>query len=165
MDEESVDIQIASSSKESNLSRNKGIDYDTGIRHIIAPALIGLVLGIFFQEIILEKYGWPSPPQGAILVSILISPLLYIILVRDEFSRWYEYSLGLCVPGMIFFVMWFSKWGALFCGGYGALLLWVWISTDWGRYDLPPFRYGVWHMFAIDIGAFSGALLSFSIGL
>ena len=60
MDEESVDIQIASSSKESNLSRNKGIDYDTGIRHIIAPALIGLVLGIFFQEIILEKYGWPS---------------------------------------------------------------------------------------------------------
>ena len=84
MDEESVDIQIASSSKESNLSRNQGIDYDTGIRHIIAPALIGLVLGIFFQEIILEKYGWPSPPQGAILVSILISPLLYIILVRDE---------------------------------------------------------------------------------
>ena len=77
----------------------KGIDYDTGIRHIIAPALIGLVLGIFFQEIILEKYGWPSPPQGAILVSILISPLLYIILVRDEFSRWYEYSMGLCVPG------------------------------------------------------------------
>ena len=136
-----------------------------GIRHIIAPALIGLVLGIFFQEIIFEKYGWPSPPQGAILVSILISPLLYITLVRDEFSRWYEYSLGLCAPGLIFFVMWFSEWGALFCGGYGALLLWVWISTDWGRYDLPPFRYGVWHMFAIDIGAFSGALLSFSIGL
>jgi len=165
MDEESVDIQIASSSKESNLSRNKGIDYDTGIRHIIAPALIGLVLGIFFQEIIFEKYGWPSPPQGAILVRVLISPLLYILLVRDEFSRWYEYTLGLCVPGMIFFVMWFSEWGALFCGGYGALLLWVWISTDWGRYDLPPFRYGVWHMFAIDIGAFSGALLSFSFGL
>ena len=126
MDEESVDIQIASSSKESNLSRNKGIDYDTGIRHIIAPALIGLVLGIFFQEIILEKYGWPSPPQGAILVSILISPLLYIILVRDEFSRWYEYSMGLCVPGMIFFVMWFSKGAHYFvadtvhcCFGYG----------------------------------------------
>ena len=135
------------------------------IRDIIAPALLGLVLGIFFQEIIFEKYGWPSPPQGAILVSILISPLLYITLVRDEFSRWYEYSLGLCAPGLIFFVMWFSEWGALFCGGYGALLLWVWISTDWGRYDLPPFRYGVWHMFAIDIGAFSGALLSFSIGL
>ena len=50
MDEEPVDIQIASSSKASNLSRNKGIDYDTGIRHIIAPALIGLVLGIFSKK-------------------------------------------------------------------------------------------------------------------
>ena len=165
MDEESVDIQIASSSKESNLSRNKGIDYDTGIRHIIAPALIGLVLGIFFQEIIFEKYGWPSPPQGAILVSVLISPLLYIVLVRDEFSRWYEYTLGLCVPGMIFFVMWFSEWGALFCGGYGALLPLGWVSTDLGRDGFPPFWYGGLHLFAIDIGAFFVALLSFCFGL
>ena len=55
----------------------------------------------------------------------------------------------------------------------GRIVLWrirciVALGMDFnrlGRYDLPPFRYGVWHMFAIDIGAFSGALLSFSIGL
>ena len=159
------DSQYASSSNESELDRVRGIDYDTGIRHIIAPALFGMIVGIIFQQYITPEYNWPSPPQGAILTSILLSPLLYFTLVRGDASRWYEYSMGIALPGTIFFVVWFSGWGALFCGGYGALLLWVWISTSWGRYDLPPFRYGVWHAFAVDIGSFSGALLVYSIGL
>ena len=159
------DSQYASSSNESELDRVRGIDFDTGIRHIIAPALFGMIVGTIFQQYITPEYNWPSPPQGAILTSILLSPLLYFTLVRGDASRWYEYSMGIALPGAIFFVVWFSGWGALFCGGYGALLLWVWISTSWGRYDLPPFRYGVWHAFAVDIGSFSGALLVYSIGL
>ncbi len=166
MDDDSIELsQYASSSNESNLDRVRGLDFTTGFRHIIAPALFGMFFGIIFQQYITPDYGWPSPPQGAILASIILSPILYFSLVRDAPSRWYEYTMGLTLPGAIFFMVWFSGWGALFCGGYGALLLWVWISTSWGRYDLPPFRYGVWHAFAVDIGAFSGALLVYSIGL
>ncbi len=166
MDDDSIELSLyASSSNESNLDRVRGLDFTTGFRHIIAPALFGMFFGIIFQQYITPDYGWPSPPQGAILASVILSPILYFSLVRDEPTRWYEYTMGLALPGAIFFMVWFSGWGALFCGGYGALLLWVWISTSWGRYDLPPFRYGVWHAFAVDIGAFSGALLVYSIGL
>lgn len=166
MDDSSIELSpYASSSNESNLDRVRGLDFTTGFRHIIAPALFGMFFGVIFQQYITPDYGWPSPPQGAILASIILSPILYFSLVRDAPSRWYEYTMGLTLPGAIFFMVWFSGWGALFCGGYGALLLWVWISTSWGRYDLPPFRYGVWHAFAVDIGAFSGALLVYSIGL
>ena len=166
MGDSSIELSpYASSSNESNLDRVRGLDFTTGFRHIIAPALFGMVFGVIFQQYITPDYGWPSPPQGAILASIILSPILYFSLVRDAPSRWYEYTMGLTLPGAIFFMVWFSGWGALFCGGYGALLLWVWISTSWGRYDLPPFRYGVWHAFAVDIGAFSGALLVYSIGL
>ena len=166
MDEKVGGIPVyASSSNDSQLDRVDGIDFQTGMRHIIAPAVFGMIVGIIFQEYITPQYNWPSPPQGAILSSIILSPLLYFILVRDKASRWFEYTLGLATPGAIFFIIWFSGWGAVFCGGYGALLLWVWISTSWGRYHLPPFRYGVWHAFAVDIGAFSGALLAYSIGL
>lgn len=166
MGDKNSDIPVyASSSNDSQLDRADGIDFQTGIRHIIAPAVFGMVVGILFQEYITPQYNWPSPPQGAILSSIILSPLLYFVLVRDKASRWFEYTLGLATPGTIFFMIWFSGWGAVFCGGYGALLLWVWISTSWGRYELPPFRYGVWHAFAVDIGAFSGALLAYSIGL
>ena len=166
MDDSSTELSpYASSSNESNLDRVRGLDFTTGFRHIIAPALFGMFFGVIFQQYITPDYGWPSPPQGAILASIILSPILYFSLVRDAPSRWYEYTMGLTLPGAIFFMVWFSGWGALFCGGYGALLLWVWISTSWGRFDLPPFRYGVWHAFAVDIGAFSGALLVYSIGL
>ena len=166
MGDSSIELSpYASSSNESNLDRVRGLDFTTGFRHIIAPALFGMFFGVIFQQYITPDYGWPSPPQGAILASIILSPILYFTLVRDTPSRWYEYTMGLTLPGAIFFMVWFSGWGALFCGGYGALLLWVWISTSWGRYDLPPFRYGVWHAFAVDIGAFSGALLVYNIGL
>ena len=61
------DSQYASSSNESELDRVRGIDFDTGIRHIIAPALFGMIVGIIFQQYITPEYNWPSPPQGAIL--------------------------------------------------------------------------------------------------
>ena len=102
------DSQYASSSNESELDRVRGIDFDTGIRHIIAPALFGMIVGIIFQQYITPEYNWPSPPQGAILTSILLSPLLYFTLVRGDASRWYEYSMGIALPGTIFFVVWLS---------------------------------------------------------
>ncbi len=115
MDEMASDIPVyASSSNDSQLDRVDGIDFQTGMRHIIAPAVFGMIVGIIFQEYITPEYNWPSPPQGAILSSIILSPLLYFILVRDKASRWFEYTLGLATPGLIFFVIWFSGLGAVF---------------------------------------------------
>lgn len=141
------------------------LDFDTGIRHIIAPAFIGVILGFLSESFLTPIVNWPSPPQAAMLGTILLSPILYFILLRDEKSRWWEYSLGILVPGSFFIMIWFSGWGALFCAGYLPLLIWVWISTSWGRLNLPPFRYGVWHSFAVNIGGFAGAILAFNLAL
>ena len=104
----------------------------------------------------------PNPVHGAFLVSLVLSPLLYRILLDDEASRWREYTLGLASLGLLFSVIWLSGWGAMFCGGYGALLVWVWVSTDWGRYNLPPFRYGLWHAFGINLGALAGGIFAYT---
>ena len=145
------------------LPRHGALDFDTGIRHIIGPAVIGLLFGALAEHFLTPVYSFPSPPQAAMIGAILLSPLMYFILLKDEASRWWEYSLGLLAPGSFFIMIWFSGWGALFCGGYGALLIWVWISTSWGQYELPPFRYGIWHSFAINIGGFAGAMLAFGM--
>ena len=88
MDETNSETSLyASSSNESNLDRVEGLDFQTGFRHIIAPAVFGVIVGIIFQQYITPIYGYPSPPQGAILCSVLLSPLLYFTLVRDQASR------------------------------------------------------------------------------
>lgn len=155
--------EILHQSEPEGLSRF--LDIGTGLRHILAPAGFGAIVGGLWQAFVMPKIGeinLPNPIHGAFIVSILLSPLLYRILLDDEPKRWKEYTLGLAVLGIIFSVIWLSGWGAVFCGGYGALLVWVWISTDWGRYDLPPFRYGIWHAFAIDLGAFAGSVLVYT---
>lgn len=143
----------------------RALDLQTGFRHILAPAFFGAVVGGIWQWKVMPHVGeinLPNPIHGAFLVSLLLSPLLYRILLDDEASRWKEYTLGLASLGLLFSIIWLSGWGALFCGGYGALLVWVWVSTDWGRYNLPPFRYGLWHAFGIDLGAFAGSVFVYT---
>ncbi|MEC8249039.1 MAG: hypothetical protein VX043_00805, partial [Candidatus Thermoplasmatota archaeon] len=63
MDDSSTELSpYASSSNESNLDRVRGLDFTTGFRHIIAPALFGMFFGVIFQQYITPDYGWPSPP-------------------------------------------------------------------------------------------------------
>ena len=138
---------------------------ETGLRHILAPAFFGALVGGLWQWKVMPQIGeinLPNPVHGAFLVSLVLSPLLYRILLDDEASRWKEYTLGLASLGLLFSVIWLSGWGAMFCGGYGALLVWVWVSTDWGRYNLPPFRYGLWHAFGINLGALAGGIFAFT---
>jgi hypothetical protein len=33
----------------------------------------------------------------------------------------------------------------------------------WGRQQLPPFSYGLWHAMGVDLGAFAGALVVFQM--
>tara|TARA_B100001769_G_C21820883_1_gene446212 strand:+ start:174 stop:668 length:495 start_codon:yes stop_codon:yes gene_type:complete len=143
----------------------RALDMETGLRHILAPAFFGALVGGLWQWKVMPQIGeinLPNPVHGAFLVSLVLSPLLYRILLDDEASRWKEYTLGLASLGLLFSVIWLSGWGAMFCGGYGALLVWVWVSTDWGRYNLPPFRYGLWHAFGINLGALAGGIFAFT---
>ena len=143
----------------------RAFDVETGIKHILAPAFLGAVIGGIWQWKVMPHVGQinlPNPIHGALLVGIILSPLLYKVLVGDEASRWKEYPLGLSSLSLLFSIIWLSGWGAIFCGGYGALLVWVWVSTDWGRYHLPPFRYGLWHAIGIDLGAFAGSVLVYT---
>tara|TARA_B100001094_G_scaffold216280_1_gene210390 strand:- start:191 stop:685 length:495 start_codon:yes stop_codon:yes gene_type:complete len=143
----------------------RALDMETGLRHILAPAFFGALVGGLWQWKVMPQIGeinLPNPVHGAFLVSLLLSPLLYRILLDDEASRWREYTLGLASLGLLFSVIWLSGWGAMFCGGYGALLVWVWVSTDWGRYNLPPFRYGLWHAFGINLGALAGGIFAYT---
>ena len=143
----------------------RALDIETGLKHILAPAFFGaLVAGIWQWKVMphIGEINLPNPIHGAFLVSLLLSPLLYKVLLDDDASRWKEYTLGLATLELLFSVIWLSGWGAMFCGGYGALLVWVWISTDWGRYELPPFRYGLWHAFGINLGALAGGIFAFS---
>ena len=143
----------------------RALDMETGLRHILAPAFIGALVGGLWQWKVMPQIGeinLPNPVHGAFLVSLVLSPLLYRILLDDEASRWREYTLGLASLGLLFSVIWLSGWGAMFCGGYGALLVWVWVSTDWGRYNLPPFRYGLWHAFGINLGALAGGIFAYT---
>ncbi|MGY8727745.1 MAG: hypothetical protein ACKVKS_00790, partial [Candidatus Poseidoniales archaeon] len=110
----------------------RAVDLETGLKHILAPAFLGAILGGIWQWKVMPGIGdinLPNPIHGAFIVSILLSPLLYRILLDNESSRWYEYTLGLSALGLVFSIIWLSGWGAMFCGGYGALLVWVWIST------------------------------------
>ena len=143
----------------------RALDMETGIKHILAPAFFGALVGALWQWKVMPHIGeinLPNPVHGAFFVSLLLSPLLYRVLLDHEASRWKEYTLGLASLGSLLSVIWLSGWGAMFCGGYGALLVWVWVSTDWGRYNLPPFRYGLWHAFGINLGALAGGIFAFS---
>lgn len=143
----------------------RALDIETGLKHILAPAFFGALVGGLWQWKVMPHIGelnLPNPIHGALFMSILLSPLLYKFLVGDEGSRWKEYTLGLSSLALLFSVIWLSGWGAIFCGGYGALLVWVWVSTDWGRYHLPPFRYGIWHAIGIDLGAFAGSVFVYA---
>ena len=132
-------------------------------RHAISPMLIGALFGAFWQSIVLPNmaYSYPSPVQGAFILALLFSPLMYKYLLPDNNGDLKEYAMGLAILGLAYSFIWVSGWGAMFCGGYLSVLIWVWINTTWWQYELPSFRYGIWHAIGIDIGAFGGAILAY----
>ena len=133
------------------------------IRHAITPMTIGVIFGAFWQTIVLPnlKNGYPHPVQGAFILALLFSPLMYKYLLPDKKGDWREYAMGLGILGFAYSIIWVSGWGAMFCGGYLSFLIWLWINSTWWQYELPSFRYGIWHAIGIDIGAFGGAILAF----
>jgi len=118
MDEEKTEVEV----KIEAPFLSRALDWETGLKHILAPAFLGVALGGIWQAFVMPKVGeinLPNPIHGAFFISILLSPLLYRLLLDDEPSRWKEYTLGLSTLGLLFSMLWLSGWGAVFCGGYG----------------------------------------------
>lgn len=140
-------------------------DFFTGVKHILTPALIGAGLGGAWQAYALpsiDSVFAPNPPQFALIVALAFTPLLYRILVHTSFERCLEYTFGFATLALPLLFVWLSGWGALFCGMYGILLSWATLSMLWGRRQLPPFSYGIWHAMGIDLGAFAGAVVVYN---
>lgn len=141
-------------------------DFKTGFNHILVPALLGASIGGAWQHYALPKIDSvfvPNPVQFALLSALLLSPIIYRILVHTSFERCLEYTLGFAILSLPLCVVWLSGWGALFCGMYAILLAWASLSMLWGRRQLPPFSYGIWHAMGVDLGAFAGAVLMFQL--
>jgi len=51
----------------------------------------------------------------------------------------------------------------LICGGYVAIVVWIWVSTSWWRFHLPPFRSALWHTLGVNVGALGGSLLAYNL--
>ena len=135
------------------------------VDNVIAPTVFGFVAGAGWQIYLSPHltYGLPNPPQGGLLLMMLFSPLLHRWLTHHPQKRWKEYLGGVAALTFPLFLIWSTGLGGFVCGGYLAVVVWIWISTSWWRFNLPPFRLALWHTLGVNIGALGGSLLSFSL--
>ncbi|MEL0330757.1 MAG: hypothetical protein VW982_00910 [Candidatus Poseidoniales archaeon] len=133
--------------------------------NVIFPTLFGLAVGAAWQALLSPHltYGLPNPPQGALIVMMLCSPLLHKMLTPHSQSMWLDYLGGIAVLALPLMFVWSTGLGGFVCGGYLAVVVWIWLSTSWWRFHLPPFRLAMWHTLGVNIGALGGSLLYFSL--
>ena len=156
------EIEVASIAVEAEKNSSEDWLPDT-LRHAISPMLIGVLFGVFWETIILPKlfYGFPSPVQGAFILALIFSPFMYKFLLPNKKGDWNEYAMGLGILGFVYSLIWFTQVGPLLCGGYLSIMVWAWINSTWWQYDLPSFRYGLWHVIGIEIGSMAGGILAY----
>jgi hypothetical protein len=135
------------------------------VDNVIAPTVFGFVAGAGWQIYLSPHltYGLPNPPQGGLLLMMLFSPFLHRWLTHHPQNRWKEYLGGVAALTFPLLLIWSTGLGGFVCGGYLAVVVWIWISTSWWRFNLPPFRLALWHTLGVNIGALGGSLLSFSL--
>ena len=133
--------------------------------NVIFPTLFGLAVGAAWQALISPQltYGLPNPPQGALIVMMLCSPLLHKTLTPHPQAMWLDYLGGIAVLALPLMFVWSTGLGGFVCGGYLAVVVWIWLSTSWWRFHLPPFRLAIWHTLGVNIGALGGSLLYYSL--
>jgi hypothetical protein len=129
------------------------------------PTLFGVVTGGAWQVMVQPRltYGMPNPVQGALLLMLVLTPLLHRWLTDHPGERWKEYLGGVAVLGLFFIGVWTTGYGGFICGGYLAVVVWIWVSTSWWRFHLPPFRLALWHTLGVNVGALAGSLLVYNL--
>jgi len=132
-------------------------------RHAISPMLIGALFGAFWESIAANymPYKYPIPVQGGLILALLFSPLMYKYLLPNNKGDLKEYVMGMGILIFAYILIWFTEGNAMFCGAYLSVLIWAWINTTWWQYELPSFRYGIWHAIGLEIGVVGGAILAF----
>jgi len=142
--------------------------WDQTWRNVGFPALFGTVVGVVWQEAAMPAlpalpYGFPNPVQASLLAYLLLTPLVHRWLTEADPLRWKEYALGCSSLALPLVIIWTLGYGGLVCGGYLASVVWVWISTSWWRFHLPPFRLALWHTLGVNIGALGGSILTYNL--
>ena len=137
------------------------------LRHMMAPLTIGMFFGAVWQLTVMPRIDTfvPNPVHGAFALYLLSSPLIYKLLVGMESSRAGEYALGFAVTACVLSMVWMFGSSSLYLAGFLPAIAWLFISSFWLQFEFPPFRYGLWHGMAVNIGAFGGGVLAFNLFL
>jgi len=148
VNESSVDTQFGSGQRDVLL-------------HSLIPFIIGGAFGGFWQAFYVDSmpYGLPTPPQFALLCWLVVSTISFPFLWKEQSSRWTEYLAGNCSLALPLIFIWLTGYGSLLCGAYLAGIAWIVVSASWPRMTYPPFRYGIWHVLSVNIGAFFSSIL------
>ena len=155
--------EASSPSGEVEPSLRRSATWGETFQNVIAPTMFGMAAGGGWQALVSPHltYGMPNPPQGGLLLMMLVAPLLHRLLTHHPQHRWKEYLGGVAALAFPLLLVWSTGLGGFVCGGYLAVVVWIWVSTSWWRFDLPPFRSAMWHTMGVNIGALGGSLLTF----
>jgi len=155
--------EASSPSVEVEPSLRRSATWGETFQNVIAPTMFGMAAGGGWQALVSPHltYGMPNPPQGGLLLMMLFAPLLHRLLTHHPQHRWKEYLGGVAALAFPLLLVWSTGLGGFVCGGYLAVVVWIWVSTSWWRFDLPPFRSAMWHTMGVNIGALGGSLLTF----
>ena len=155
--------EASSPSVEVEPSLRRSATWGETFQNVIAPTMFGMAAGGGWQALVSPHltYGMPNPPQGGLLLMMLFAPLLHRLLTHQPQHRWKEYLGGVAALAFPLMLVWSTGLGGFVCGGYLAVVVWIWVSTSWWRFDLPPFRSAMWHTMGVNIGALGGSLLTY----
>ena len=155
--------EASSPSVEVEPSLRRSATWGETFQNVIAPTMFGMAAGGGWQALVSPHltYGMPNPPQGGLLLMMLFAPLLHRLLTHHPQHRWKESLGGVAALAFPLMLVWSTGLGGFVCGGYLAVVVWIWVSTSWWRFDLPPFRSAMWHTMGVNIGALGGSLLTY----
>ena len=133
------------------------------LRHMMAPLLIGMVFGAIWQLTVMPRIDTfvPNPVHGAFAMYLVASPLIYKQLVGMEMNRAGEYAMGFAATACFLSLVWMFGTSSVYLAGFLPAIAWLFISSFWLQFEFPPFRYGLWHGLAVNVGAFGGSVLAF----
>lgn len=161
MGEEVMDAQESILIKDSTPVSESEIFKDM-LRHMMAPLLVGMIFGSIWEIVVMPDIEVvPNPVHGSFFIYLLLSPLFYKLLVGQEMNRAGEYAMGFAVVACSLSMVWMFGTSSLFCGVFVTGISWLWLSSFWLQFEFPPFRYGLWHAMAVNVGAFLGSVVTF----
>lgn len=164
---EAMDDAIASNDSLALIEDNPGVSgneiFSDMLRHMMAPLLIGMLFGSIWQLTVMPRIDTfvPNPVHGAFAIYLIFSPIIYKQLVGLEMDRAAEYAMGFAIVACILSLVWMFGSSSLYLGGFIPTIAWLFISSFWLQFEFPPFRYGIWHGMAVNIGGFCGGVLAF----